>query len=110
MEDKKISDVTKNAAMLEEERRKRIKDKQKMASLITFPLPCYNSFESLMFLHSLLQYNQIDEDDPTSPTKTKKTTKLVLECDDNNETLIEVHPKIVELLKPHQVEGESPPA
>lgn len=55
----------------------------------------------------IFKYNIIETaDDPTSPVKCPKITRLVLEKKrDTGEALVEVHPKIVEFLKPHQAEG-----
>ena len=71
----------KSAVKAEEERRARVKDRQKL-------------------------YNQVTEVDENSPMKSKITTKLVLDVDKDGKTLIEVHPKLIRKLKPHQVEGK----
>ena len=52
-------------------------------------------------------YNQVTEVDVNSPMKSKITTKLVLDVDEDGKTLIEVHPKLIRKLKPHQVEGNN---
>ena len=52
----------------------------------------------------MFQYNQITEED-SSPLKVPVTTKLVLEKDEDGDPEIEVDPRIIKLLKPHQVEG-----
>ena len=51
-----------------------------------------------------LQFNQVTVEDASSPTKSLKTTKLVLEAD---EETVEVHKDLICKLKPHQVEGHN---
>jgi transcriptional regulator ATRX len=59
-----------------------------------------------MFLFICLQFNQVTVEDATSPMKCLKTTKLVLEADENSQdAVIEVHKNLICKLKPHQVEG-----
>ena len=55
----------------------------------------------------LFQFNQVTVTDENSPTKCPMTTKLVLDMDaKTKETIIEVFPKLIKKLKPHQVEGK----
>ena len=55
-----------------------------------------------------MQFNEVTEEDKNSPTKCPITTKLVLDMnEETNEPLIEVSPKLIKKLKPHQVEGTS---
>ncbi|XP_014671870.1 PREDICTED: transcriptional regulator ATRX-like [Priapulus caudatus] len=78
----KLKEATKAAAKAEEDRRKRILERQK-------------------------KYNHIEQfADESSPTKCPITTKLVLERDPKTkEPLVEVCSELVLQLKPHQVEG-----
>lgn len=78
--DKKLGDTTKAAARAEEERRKRVAEKQKK----------FNGVE------------QKDAGDGQAPI----TTKLVLEQDEKTgEPIIQVNPHLIVKLKPHQVEA-----
>ncbi|OWF43774.1 Transcriptional regulator ATRX [Mizuhopecten yessoensis] len=80
--DKKLTDSTRKAVKAEQERRKRITEKQKEFN------------------------NVVVEDDPSSPTKCPITKQLVLEYDkETKEPLIEVDKRLITKLKPHQVEA-----
>ncbi|XP_076117103.1 transcriptional regulator ATRX-like isoform X2 [Mytilus galloprovincialis] len=79
---KKLKDTTKAASRAEEERRERIREKQRK----------YN--------------NIIQEVDESSPTKCPITKQLILEREDKtNEPILEVDQDLVAKLKPHQVEA-----
>ncbi|KAI0240586.1 Transcriptional regulator ATRX, partial [Lamellibrachia satsuma] len=78
LKSKKLSEQTVAATKAEEDRRKRIKERQELVTV----------------------------EDANSPTKCPKTTKLVLEMDpETKEPIIEVHKDLICLLKPHQVEA-----
>ncbi|KAJ8297889.1 hypothetical protein KUTeg_024420 [Tegillarca granosa] len=80
--DKKLTDATKEAVKAEEDRRKRIAERQK-------------------------QFNNIvQEVDENSPVKCPMTTQLVLEEDkETKKPIIEIDRNLVRQLKPHQVEA-----
>jgi len=87
LDDKELDIQTKDAIEAERERRKRIAEKQKI----------YN--DSLLDQTSYM-LNTTDEQ------TTNSNTRLILELDKiTNEPLIEVSPKLVEQLKPHQCDG-----
>ncbi len=123
LKDKKLAEETRHAAKEEEERRKRIKERQK---LVTEPFTrndphvafcacaskmcdVWSEFRSsgcVSHQHvQNFQYNAVTEID--EETKETITTKCVLETtdDDKKEALIEVNSGLVKKLKPHQVEG-----
>ncbi|XP_060067660.1 transcriptional regulator ATRX-like [Ylistrum balloti] len=80
--DKKLTDSTRKAVKAEEERRKRIAEKQKEFN------------------------NVVVEEDPSAPNKCPITKKLVFEYDkETKEPLIEVDERLITKLKPHQVEA-----
>lgn len=82
-----MHDQTKDAIEAERERRKRIAEKQKI----------YN--DTLLEQSSYMSVNGDDE-------LNSSNRRLILELDKiTNEPLIEVSPKLVEQLKPHQCDG-----
>jgi transcriptional regulator ATRX len=88
LDDKELDNQTKEAIDAERERLKRIAEKQKE----------YN--DSLLDQSSYMATNIDDEEQNNS------NHRLILELDKTtNEPLIEVSPKLVEQLKPHQAEG-----
>lgn len=81
LDDKKLTQETRNAEIAEAERKKRLKERQQ-------------------------QYNFIAEmEDPSSPVKNIKLSQLVLDVDSSGNVIVEVNKKLVEFLKPHQAEG-----
>ena len=89
LDDKELDVQTKEAIEAEQERRKRIAEKQKE----------YN--DTLLDQSSYMPDNSVD-DEQINPSN----HRLILEYDKiTNEPLVEVSPKLVEQLKPHQSEG-----
>ncbi|CAF4369707.1 unnamed protein product, partial [Rotaria sp. Silwood2] len=87
IDDKELQIQTQDAIEAERERRKRIDEKQKV----------YN--DTLLEQSSYMSNSGNDELNTSN-------NRLILELDKNtNESLIEVSPKLVEQLKPHQVDG-----
>jgi len=61
---------------------------------------------NVFYLIGNLQFNQVTVEDVSSPMKSLKTTKLVLEADEKSkDAIVEVHKDLICKLKPHQVEG-----
>jgi transcriptional regulator ATRX len=87
IDDKELDTQTKHAVEAELERRKRIEEKQKK----------YN--DNLLVQSSYISYIENEE-------KNNFNRRLILELDKTtNESLIEVSPKLVQQLKPHQCDG-----
>ncbi|XP_013386812.1 transcriptional regulator ATRX [Lingula anatina] len=81
LKEDKLQEETKTAAKLEEERRKRISDRQQ-------------------------QFNVVLMEDGGSPNKCPVATQLVLEMKkDSDKPLIQVNKSLVKNLKPHQIEA-----
>ena len=88
IDDKELDVQTKEAIEAERERRQRIADKQKE----------YNE--------TLLEQSQASLPTTESEPNSGSTARLILELDKiTNEPLIEVSPRLVEHLKPHQCDG-----
>jgi transcriptional regulator ATRX len=87
IDDKELDTQTKHAVEAELERRQRIEEKQKK----------YN--DNLLVQSTYISYIENEE-------KNNSNRRLILELDKTtNESLIEVSPKLVQQLKPHQCDG-----